>query len=68
MSTNKTEPYFLCVPLGVLRKFVDMNKVKPDNWIQLFELDPRRIFSKSEIERMGDIESNGTIIVGSSKL
>lgn len=64
----KAETYFLSVPLAVLRRFVEMNKDKPDNWSQLFELDPRRIFSKSEIEQMGNIESNGSIIVDLDKL
>lgn len=65
---NKTETYFLSVPLAVLRRFVEMNKDKPDNWNQLFELDPKRIFSKSELKDMGGVESNGTIIVDLNKL
>ena len=66
---NKTETSFLTVPPAVLRKFVEMNKDKPDNWNQLFELDPRRIFSKTELEQLGgQIESNGTILVDLDKL
>ena len=66
MKTN--EIYFLSIPLAVLRRFVEMNKDKPNNYCQLFELDPRRIFSKTEIEQMGKIESNGSVIVDLDKL
>ena len=61
---NKNDTYYLSVPLGVLRKFVEMNKDKPDDCSQLFELDPQRIFSESTLNQSGGIESNGVVVWG----
>lgn len=66
--TDLRNEVFLGVPLGVLRRFVQMNETHPDSYLQLFELDPKMIFSKSELEQMGELESNGTIIVDLDKL
>ena len=65
---NGKETYYLAIPLIVLRRFVEMNKDKPDTWSQLFELDPKRIFSKTELESYGEMESNGSVVVDLEKL
>lgn len=61
--TNDEEQFFLAIPLGVLRRFVEENKKEADTYLQLFELIPQHIYSKSELERAGGkLKAKSTII------
>lgn len=50
---NDEEQFFLAIPLGILRRFVEENKKEADTYLQLFELIPQHIYSKSELEQAG---------------
>ena len=65
---NRQEPRYLAIPMIALRRLVELNQKKPDNWYQLFELDPTRIFSREELESFGKLESNGTVVVDLNKI
>lgn len=65
---TKKDPQYLAIPMIALRRLVELNKNKPDAWYQLFEIDPARIFTKSELESFGKLESNGTIVVDLNKI
>lgn len=59
----ENETFFLAVPLGVIREFVKQNKNEPDNFIQLFELEPSRIFTEEEIKSVTELQRKGVVIV-----
>lgn len=67
-SRDKNDRLFLAIPLGVLRRFVEMNKDKDDSWSQLFEIQPENIFSEAELNRAGSIERRGSVVVDLNKL
>ena len=58
-----TERYFLAIPLGVLRRFLDENKNDSDEYLQLFELTPDHIYSESELSGKGTLKPKSTIIL-----
>lgn len=58
------ERFFLAVPLGVLRRFLDENKNEGDEYLQLFELVPEHIYSEEELTNgFGEIKAKSTIIM-----
>lgn len=67
MTTQPTK-FYLAVPLGVLRRFVEMNKDYEDDFLQMFEIIPQMIFTQSQLEQSGALKSNGTVIVDLTKL
>lgn len=60
---NTKERFFLAIPLGVLRRFVQENQKESDTYLQLFELIPQYIYSESElIDAGGELKAKSTII------
>lgn len=64
-STNKI---YLGVPLGVLRRFVEMNKDYDDSFMQMLEIQPHMIFTREMLESVGQPVENGSVIVDLEKM
>lgn len=63
------ERYFLAVPLGVVRRFLEENKNEDDDYIQLFQLSPDHIYSESElVNGDGEIKTKSTVILDKAYL
>ena len=62
--TKSKEKYYLAVPLGVLRRFIEENKNDPDTYLQLFELVPEHIYPESAFtQNNAKLKSKSTIII-----
>ena len=65
---NSTNELYLAIPLGVLRRFVQMNEDKEDSWAQLFEINPAFLYTKRQLEKNGTLEERGSVVVDLDKL
>lgn len=65
---NSTTELYLAIPLGVLRRFVQMNEDKEDSWAQLFEINPAFVYTRKQLEDNGALEERGSVLVDLDKL
>lgn len=65
-STTPGTKLYLGVPLGVLRRFVEMNKDYQDSFVQMFEIRPEFIFTQEDIGPNGI--SNGAVTINLDEL
>lgn len=61
----KNKKLYYGIPLVVLRRFVEMNKDYGDDFMQIFEIDPRFLFAEEELPNM---VSNGALMLDLNKL
>ena len=61
----KDKKIFYGIPLVVLRKFVEMNKDYGDDFMQIFEIDPRFLFTEDQLP---NLVSNGALMLDFNKL
>ena len=58
---------YLGIPLGIIRRFVEINKDYDDSFLQFFEIQDNFIFTDEDLKKMNAI-SNGVIIIDLEKL